>query len=400
MVGLSSHVQTVRRATVGRSVLGWAALLSLGLNAAFWYSVFVNLLAPPSLLSAQTVQAALMVVAYAVILPLFWSMLAPSSPAGRLLQKTQWATPGYLVTVAAAMFLTYHAGSIVLGWWKMQPAAAETGSALFLTITSLIAGVFVPALCWTVVTPEQWIAQIEQARDVRRIEHAMRTEEAAMRAAYARAVSLLNADLNNLTIYQRRELAGILGGFARVQQQAMQSIARSWKDMYGVEAAIATVPDQELLDGYKKVAELLAGGADVMTSSADYAGALELNDDSRTFTERSVNDRTADRTMVVLPHQEHNRTSDRTAERPNDWTTSGPVADHRTAERPNGRTPYEDALRAARTMLRGAWKSTELQELLSVSKSTAHAYLTAWIAAGLVTSLTEPKHHYQFSEEA
>lgn len=372
----SAHVQTARRATVGRSVLGWTALACLALNGAFWYSLFIGILAPPALLSPQTVQAALMVVAYAVILPLFWSMLAPSSPAGRLLQKTQWATPGYMVTVAAALFLTYHAGSIVLGWWEMQPTARETGSAFFLAITSLIAGIFVPALCWTVVTPEQWLAQIEQARNVKRIEHAMRMEEATMRAAYARAVSLLNADLHNLTVEQRRELAGILGGFARVQQRAMQSIARSWKDMYGVEAAIAVVPDQELLAGYKQVADLLTDGATVLLPVADPPAPT---------------DRPTDRPMVVLPHQERNRTT----ERPADRTSSGPVADHRTTER-----PHAEAYAAARSALAGAWTRAELERALSVSKTQASQYIRDWLIAGHLVNLTEPKHHYQFAGEA
>jgi hypothetical protein len=67
------------------------------------------------------------------------------------------------------------------------------------------------------------------------------------------------------------ELAGILGGFARAQQHALASIAASWKDMYGVEATIATVPDQKLLDQFQTVAGLLTEGADAMGESADYA---------------------------------------------------------------------------------------------------------------------------------
>src|SRR6185503_13877378 len=257
-----SSVGRARRATVGRSALGWIALLCLIGSGVFWLSLFVDLLAPATPWSPQALQAFLMVVAYALVLPLFWSMLLPSSPAGRLLQKTAFATPGYIAVVGLAFFLTYYAGQILLGWWGVQSNIKDTGSALWLTITSLIAGVFVPALSWTVVTPEQWIAQIEQARHVRRIEQAMRMEEAAMHAAYARAVTLLNADLTSLTISQRRELAGILGGFARVQQDALRSIAASWKDMYGVEAHLAVVPDQELIAGYRQVANLLTSGVD------------------------------------------------------------------------------------------------------------------------------------------
>src|SRR5204863_410247 len=74
----------------------------------------------------------------------------------------------------------------------------------------------------------------------------------------------------------------ILGGFARMQQHALASIAASWKDMYNVEAQLSTVPDRELLAQYQTVADLLTEGADVMSDSADYAGevrALPTADD-------------------------------------------------------------------------------------------------------------------------
>src|SRR5262245_16126547 len=233
-MNLDTAYQTARRATVGKSMLGWAAFTCLILNGAFWASLMLDMLAPPSIFSPQSLQAALSTVAFALILPLFWSMLLPSSPAGRLRQRQQWATPGYVATTAAAGFLTWLAGTWLRAWWAAQPNVVDAGADYLLMICSLIAGILVPALAWCVTTPEQWIAAIEQARHVKRIEHAMRMEEAAMKAAYARGVALLHADLTNLTIEQRRELAGILGGFARMQQQAMGQIAASWKDMYGV----------------------------------------------------------------------------------------------------------------------------------------------------------------------
>jgi hypothetical protein len=221
---MNTSLQAARRATMGTSVLGWVELACLILNSLFWGSLMLDLLVPPSIFSPQCLQAALSMVALALILPLFWSMLLPSSPAGRLLQKQSWATPGYVATTAAAIFLTWLAGVWLRAWWQAQPNVTEVGADMLLSISSLIAGILVPALSWCVTTPEQWIAAIEQARHVKRIEHTIKMEEAAMRAAYARAVSLLHADLTNLTIEQRRELAGILGGFARMQQHSLTQI--------------------------------------------------------------------------------------------------------------------------------------------------------------------------------
>jgi hypothetical protein len=391
-MNFDTTLQTAKRATVGKSALGWVALACLILNGAFWGMLMLDLLAPASLISPQALQAGLAIVAFALILPLFWSMLLPSSPAGRLLQRQQWATPGYVATSAAACFLTWMAGTWLRLWWQAQPGAVEAHQDLFLTITSLIAGVLVPALAWCVTTPEQWIAAIEQARHVKRIEHAMKMEEAAMRAAYARAVSLLHADLTNLTIEQRRELAGILGGFARMQQQSMQQIAASWKDMYGVECQLATIPDQQLLDGYQQIAGMLAEGGNAMAISASYAADVRALGESAERAAEAV----AVRPLGSRPDRAE-------AVRPNDAvqvnehvqrTSSGPAADHRTTDRP----PHPQAFDAAWRALSGAWTRQALQEALDVSKTQAHTYIRAWLGSGHLNRLTEPQDHYAWRD--
>lgn len=268
------YTQTLRRATTGRSVLGWVALACLVLNGAFWGTLMLDLLKPRSPLSPQAIQAGLSIAAFALVLPLAWSSILPNSPAMRLLQKSSWALPGQLAFTVSAVFLTWLASNWLYMWWSAQPSIAETGQATLLTVSSLIAGTLVPALSWATMTPEAWIAHIEQARQVRRLEHAMRMEEAAMRASYARAVSLLNAGLCNLTIDQRKELGGILGGFARVQQQALQGVANSWKDMYGVEAELGLVDDQALLDQYGKVVNALADGSNAMLDVTDHVSEI------------------------------------------------------------------------------------------------------------------------------
>lgn len=264
-----------RRAATGRSVLGWVALACLVLNGAFWGTLMLDLLDPPSPLSPQAIQAGLSIAAFALVLPLAWSSVLPNSPAMRLLQKSNWQLPGQVAFTASAVFLTYLAGSWLYFWWDAQPSIAESGNAMFLTISSLIAGTLVPALSWAAMTPEQWIAQIEQARQVRRLEHAMRMEEAAMRASYARAVALLNAGLCNLTIEQRRELGGILGGFARVQQQALQAIGQSWKTMYGVDTELGLIEDKQLIEQYRQVVDLLADGNDAMAETVQMSAPRE-----------------------------------------------------------------------------------------------------------------------------
>lgn len=403
---MDDYLRAARRATVGVSALGWVALLCLIASIAFWMALFIDLLAPPRIFSPQTIQAGLAVIAFSLVQPLLWSMLLPSSPAGRLLQKQTWRTPGYAATIAAAVFLSYHSFRWLSMWWAAQPQIASAGEAGMLSITSMIAAVLMPALAWCVVTPEQWIAQIEQARHVKRLEMAMKMEEAAMRASAARAIALLNAGISNLAIEQRRELGGILGGFARAQQNALIAIGGSWKQMYGVEMELGTIPDKQLVAQYSQVVNLLADSADAMDDTASYvndAPALAAPSSGQAFTERP-NDRADDRTALaerrtLTPHQDTADRVHRTTGRTTGRTTSGPLADHRTTGRTDDRTtgrPYAQPFATARQSLRGAWRRAELEQVLSVSKTQASEYIKAWVASGDIIKLDEPRDHYQF----
>jgi hypothetical protein len=384
-MNIETTIQAARRATSGRSVLGWVALVCLILNGAFWGSLMLDLLAPTRLLSPQTIQAGLSIAAFALVLPLAWSSMLPNSPAMRLLQRQSWNLPGQLAISAAAVFLTWLAGSWLHLWWQAQPTIAESGNALFLTITSLIAGTLVPALAWAAMTPEQWVAAVEQARQVKRLEWALKMEETTMRAYYARAIALLNAGLSNLTIDQRKELAGILGGFARAQQHALDQVADSWREMYGVDVLLGTVDDQQLIDQYKTVADMLTEGADAAAGTALY---IEQAPSARAQIARPN-----------IPHQDTAegpvRAPSARAVEPAQWPTSGPPV---AQSAPTARSADDEALAVAQASLRGAWKRAEVEQLLSISKTQALNYVRRWLAAGLVISLTEPKDHYTWRE--
>jgi hypothetical protein len=365
-----SAFQEVRRKTVGTSILGWIALLCLISAGAFWFMIFIQLITPPRLLSPQSVQVFILTIAFTLVLPLFWSMLLPSSPAGRLLQKQTWATPGYCVVIGAALFLTYYAGVWLRTWWYAQPSVVETGQDGFLTITSLITMIFLPALAWTIVTPEQWVAQIEQARQVRRLEQTLKLEDAAMRAWFARAVTLLNAELTNLTIEQRRELAGILGGFARIQQQAMESIAASWKDIYGIEAHLTMMPDTELLEQYRQVANVLADSSETLADTTEYA-------------------------MLISPQQRI------AAPSPTSHHTSqaSPAGASPAPAPPPGKTIDMHALKAAQRALGATvWDRHRLEQALNIRRSKALELIKEWREADCIQDIHNPAYHYQFVE--
>src|SRR5436309_10677908 len=76
-------LQEVRRRTTGTSILGWIALTCLIGAGVFWFMIFMQLIVPPQLLSPQAVQTFILTITFTLVLPLFWSMLLPSGPAGR-----------------------------------------------------------------------------------------------------------------------------------------------------------------------------------------------------------------------------------------------------------------------------------------------------------------------------
>jgi hypothetical protein len=367
---MNNFAAQARRATVGTSVLGWVALVCLLLNAAFWATLMLDLLAPRAVFSPQSLQAALSTAAFALILPLFWSMLLPSSPAGRLLQKQTWHLPGQLAVTFGAVFLTWLAGTWLRAWWQAQPNVVEANSDLLLTVSSLIAGVLVPALSWCVMTPEQWIAQLEQARNVKRIEHAMKMEEAAMRASYARAVALLNADLTSLTIEQRKELGGILGAFARTQQTAMRQIAATWKDLYGVEQMLCQTPDKQLLGQYQQVTQLLTDGAEAFGEAADYAIDVTPRDTAtprQTASERQMSPATTHDTVGQ------------------DRTVSDTWRD-------------DDTLMLARQKLSPGWTSKELAALIRRDQRTAQRKIARWVECGWAKEYEDGRYDWDIME--
>ena len=75
-----------RRKTTVMGVLDWIALFCLGASLLFWGVIYFSLIAPPlPQIAPQTFVALALTVMSALIIPLFWSILVPTTPAGQLL---------------------------------------------------------------------------------------------------------------------------------------------------------------------------------------------------------------------------------------------------------------------------------------------------------------------------
>jgi hypothetical protein len=96
-------------------------LYCIGASVLFWGVLYFTLIAPPMpQLAPQTFVAIALTVMTALIIPLFWSILVPTTPAGQLLQKTQWGTIGFWVILGGALYMTWYAKLWIGLWWASQ----------------------------------------------------------------------------------------------------------------------------------------------------------------------------------------------------------------------------------------------------------------------------------------
>jgi hypothetical protein len=221
---IERRMRQFRHATVARSALDVIALIFLCCGFAFWSVAFWQLLSPPALLSLLSIQVAVLGLVYSLATPLLWSALVPSTPAGQLLQKTQWRTFGFAAIVGAAFFLTYQAEKMIELWLFAQPGIQEAGFARGLAISLAIGFILIPALAWTQLTPERWLAQIQQAHQVKKLEMQQRGELAIIKASLLRAKSLAAIGWANLLPQEKDEVFNTLRGLLMASSDTMRNV--------------------------------------------------------------------------------------------------------------------------------------------------------------------------------
>jgi hypothetical protein len=378
-----ARYQWMRRATTGRNVLGWIALGFMAGFGYFWYSIWAIVFAPPSLFSPQGIVAAMISVVYTVVLPLFWSMIIPNSPAGRLLQKQTWALPGQIVILILACLLSGVAIRAFQGWLSQPQIDPGLYYPALLAMTT--AAIFVPALCWAATTPEQFIALYESARIAKQLEQQAQLEDLKFKALHARFCAVVNADMRELTIEQFgqvcEEMTSILATGARKEAQRYHALARTFNSIYGIELAGSSDPkgeDKAILEQYQHVNRLLSN-----------AGDQHAYVESRALDAIDVTPRASPRD-AALPQATHVDTrlqssesraaaSDNGSQRP---TVSDPVARRIAAELPR------------------IFTAQNLADLVQQDKRTAQRTIATWLGEGMIEqvqlgrySLTERERH-------
>ncbi len=365
---MEQHYRRLQRATVARSALDIIAIIFLVAGFAFWSVAFWQLLAPPALLSLLSIQAAVLAVAFSLAAPLLLSMLVPTTPAGQLLQKTQWATIGFYVILASALFLVYQSEQLIEVWLYAQPGVSGAHFERRLAIVLVIAFVVVPALAWIQLSPERWMAAVQQAHMVRKIELQQRGELAIIKASLIRAEMLAARGWANLLPLEQDEAISTLRGLLMGSADSMRSVVKT----LGLDAELSRsiMGDDEIADQLEYVKHSINVLPEItQRSPQDETRALSAAPDRAAGPSGSAE-------RAPIPYTEPH---------------TGDTMPHRATS-----YPHQEEYTIAYRELRGAWTVKDLARVLSIEEPTARQRKAAWEQAGLVNGRGLSTGRYQF----
>jgi hypothetical protein len=364
MERFAGRYRQLQRATVARSALDVISIIFLFAGFAFWLVFFWMLLAPPALLSLLMVMVIVLALAYALGTPLLLSMLVPTTPAGQLLQKTQWATVGFYVILGAALYLLFKTEQLIEAWAMAQPGIAENGMERTLAFTLTIAFVVIPALAWVQLTPERWAAMVTQAHQVKKLEMTQKGELAILKASILSAERKALKGWANLLPLEQQEVFHTMRGLLMATSDTQREIVRTLG--LGAELERDIMDDHEIADRLDYVAQRLDVLPDI--------GGVEVPQLPRESTTANVDmppaaARAAERAHVdSRPQSSETRAhvSDSDRQRP---TVSDPVARRIAAELPR------------------IFTAQNLADLVQQDKRTAQRTIATWLDEGMIVQV-------------
>jgi hypothetical protein len=380
MERMAGRYRQVQRATVARSALDVIALIFLCAGFAFWGVAFWQLLTPPQLLSLGTVSVLVLTVVYTLAAPLLLSMLVPTTPAGQLLQKTQWATVGFPVIVAAALFLSYQGYALIANWLSAQggidpasglPLLVATGQVTPMAISLSIAFILIPALAWVQLTPERWLAQIQQAHQVKKLEMQQRGELAIIKASILSAERKALKGWANLLPLEREEVFSTMRGLLMSTSDVQRDIVRT----LGLGAEL----ERDIM-GDEVIAQQLDYVAQHVDVLPDIAPPREIPATDHTTTYEPRQD-----AIPVSPSPHPAITGNTAPQRP---------AAPRSAPQ---RYAVEHAAAWAAFSNHKIWTVADLASVLNMKDRTARDRLNAWLDDGRAM-MTDSKGHFCLTE--
>lgn len=377
---LPKELPTARlRRAGGRGVMIWACDLCVGASMLFWMWIMWSFIAPtwptagseiiPSLLKAG--MSIVLALCWALVLPVLCSAILPNTAAGMYLQEAQRRTFGFAAMVVAAGYLFYQSYQILWSWWNAQPNVAAANLGDMYTMACLIFFVFVPSWIWTQSSPAMWLAEIQQAHEVKRLKLDHQMDLASIQAAYTRTLLIIQAGLDHATVKEREYAAGTITGLHRGINDRMMRIARTVGNLAGVEE-ILPEPDQDYVNNLNQLERVIIDNALLPTNyvapDAPHAAALPARASAH-------QDAPEPRNAAHAP--DHHRQ----------------INDDQTHT-----IPYEGEYWAAREALasQGTWSAQTLANVIGKEKETARRRIAEWEQAGLVTRQGLPNGQHKF----
>ena len=364
-----AQYRTLRRHATARNALEVLAIVFLLASFAFWSVAYWQLLSPPALLSLQSVQVVVLALVFSLAAPVLWTALIPTTPAGQLLQKTQTRTAGFAVTVGAAIYLSYVAVRLLLQWLNSQPGVAENDLARFLAVALALAFILIPALAWTQVAPERWLAQIQQAHQVKRLELLQSGELALIRVKLLRAKQLAAAGWANLSPREEREIVETQRALFLSIADSQRAIAGTLRDAIGFDADFGIMSDAQVNDAMDYVAQQLEAKRIELPAYAE--------------PDETITPITGARGSLVAAVPAIPRPA------------PAPAA---SAANRSESLRFAAELAGARRKLAGTWTARQLGETLGKSERSARERIQEWESAGLVARDADGANSWYFTE--
>lgn len=364
---------TIRRAAVGRTALSILAGVFLAASLVFWGVLHWTVFVTPGAGIPQIAVALVMTVIYAFALPLLLSMLVPTTPAGQMLQKTQWKTVGFPVIIASAAFLAWHARNLMVLWFAAQPAIAEAQQDAAYTLAALIGFVVIPALAWVQVTPERWLREIEQAHLVKKLEVEQQGELAIVKARLLWAEQKAAISYARLLPMEQKEVRTTLRGLLMGIADTQRSIARTMGIQADVERTI--LGDKDIADALDYVEQQLEKPAQLIERNLTYFDEQERETDVQ---------------PTQAPTCAHVGTRLQSSE---SRETSGGARRHTTT--------YDDAYLHASRQHFGAvpWTIKQLAAALNLGETSTKELRDEWIAHGLAIETRIGRWCFKLTED-
>lgn len=268
--------------TTGQQVL---FLLSFGFVGAFlywWYQAWQVVMtpigaAPAQLLSALGIFTLVLSVVYAVVVPLFWSMLLPNSPTGAYLQKQTWAYPGQLAVLVFALVLTGFGGQTMWSWLHAAaPTVFQTGMQIPAFVAALVGSVFVPSMQFAYQSPGQQMLIIQQAHEIKKLRKLHDGEIAVIEGRMIRAAVLASMAWTDMLPKDHEEAYKTIRGLHMGIADSLRRVASLQSVPADVQRALGIPEDAEIVEKMEQVQAWLEAPADQIEQAYDYVEYRDL----------------------------------------------------------------------------------------------------------------------------